>query len=144
VTPPIAVVDTNVVVSGLLTGAPDAPTRTILDAMLAGRISYVLSVALLAEYRSVLLRPAIQKRHGLSGEEVDRILEAIAANGVFCDPVLDAVDCPDPNDAHVWALLEKTAGAVLVTGDRALMDAGGPAGSVLSPASFAAMLAWER
>ena len=137
-TPPVAVVDTNVVVSGLLTGAPDAPTRTILDAMLAGQISYLLSVALLAEYRSVLLRPGIQKRHGLSEDGIDRILEAIAENGIFRDPDLDGVDCPDPDDAHVWALLENTAGAVLVTGDHALMDAGGPAGSVLSPASFSA------
>jgi predicted nucleic acid-binding protein len=106
--------------------------------MLAGRIRYLLSVALLAEYRSVLLRPGIQKRHGLTDDEIDRILEVIAANGIFRDPDLDGVDCPDPGDAHVWALLENIAGAVLVTGDQALVDAGGRTPSVLSPASFAA------
>ncbi|MEZ5330675.1 MAG: hypothetical protein R2991_01180 [Thermoanaerobaculia bacterium] len=40
------VVDTNVVVAGLLTGDAHAPTALILDAMLAGRVLYALSVEL--------------------------------------------------------------------------------------------------
>ena len=55
------VVDTNVVVSGLLTSVADAPPAMLLDAMLAGRVSFLLSTDLLAEYRDVLLRPAIAR-----------------------------------------------------------------------------------
>jgi len=65
VTRPVAVVDTNVVVSGLLTAEVTAPTHRILNAMLDERINFLLSIALLAEYREVMLRPRIQKRHGM-------------------------------------------------------------------------------
>jgi hypothetical protein len=45
----LAVVDTNVVVEGLLTKDPAAPTARILDGMLAGSFPFILSVVLLAE-----------------------------------------------------------------------------------------------
>lgn len=60
------VVDTNVVVAGLLTREPTAATARILDSMLAGERRFLLSEALLREVRTVLLRPAIAKAHGLA------------------------------------------------------------------------------
>src|ERR1700693_248 len=81
----LAVIDTNVVVSGLLTAAAASPTAAILDGMLAGRFRFVLSVELLAEYREVLLRPKIRGRHGLSDAEIDTLLTEIAANGQILD-----------------------------------------------------------
>jgi putative PIN family toxin of toxin-antitoxin system len=140
VTPPTAVVDTNVVVSGLLTGDAGAPTRTILDSMLDGGFRFLLSIELIAEYRDVLLRPGISKHPGLTDDEVDRILEAVVANGMIREPETGSIDCPDPGDVHVRALLSEEAGAVFVTGDRALLEAPAPVGSVMSPASFAEML----
>ena len=50
-----AVIDTNVVVSGVLTKDSPSPTVRILDGMLAGRFRFLLSVDLLAEYRDVPL-----------------------------------------------------------------------------------------
>ncbi len=47
-----AVIDTNAVVSGLITASPGAPTALLLDGMLAGRFLYLFSDALLAEYRA--------------------------------------------------------------------------------------------
>jgi uncharacterized protein len=47
------VIDTNVVVVGLLTSHPDSPVARILDGMLAAAFAFVLSEALLAEYRVV-------------------------------------------------------------------------------------------
>jgi putative PIN family toxin of toxin-antitoxin system len=135
---PLAVIDTNVVVSGMLTNERDAPTRRILDAMLAGTITYLLSVSLLAEYRIVLLRPAIQERHKLTEHQIDIILEALAANGVVREPEIEGVDCPDPADAHVWALLTEDPRAVLVTGDRAPLESPAPGASVVTPAAFVA------
>ena len=43
------VVDTNVVVAGLITGASDSPVRRVLDGMLAGAFRFLLSPDLLAE-----------------------------------------------------------------------------------------------
>lgn len=62
--PAIWVVDTSVLVSAVLSG--DGPPARILAQMLSERMRYALSVALLAEYRCVLLRPRIRSRHGLS------------------------------------------------------------------------------
>ena len=66
----VVVVDTNVVVAGLLTGDDSAPTARVLNGMVAASFLFLLSSALLAEYREVLLRPKIQSRHGLSEDEM--------------------------------------------------------------------------
>ena len=63
------IVDTSVLVAGLLTRDPTRPTAWFVDAMLKGRLMYLLSPALLEEYRRVLLRPKIRRpgRTGSSG-----------------------------------------------------------------------------
>lgn len=60
--PPPAAIDTNVVVSGLLTADPASPTARILDGMLDGRFPYLLSIVLvsgdaLLRQSSRVLRP---------------------------------------------------------------------------------------
>ncbi|MEX0450131.1 PIN domain-containing protein [Spiribacter sp. 221] len=50
------IVDTNVLVAGLITADRQSPTGRAVDAMLNGRLLFLLSPALLAEYRTVLLR----------------------------------------------------------------------------------------
>jgi predicted nucleic acid-binding protein len=81
-----AVIDTNVVVSGLLSAPADSPTGRIVDAMLAATVPFVLSEALLAEYREVLLRPAIMERHGLTEAPVDTVLEELVLNAGSLKP----------------------------------------------------------
>ncbi len=138
--PRLLVVDTNVVVSGLLTADADSPPAVVLDAMLAGRISFLLSVDLLAEYRSVLLRLEIATRHGLSPQEVDVVLERLAVNAVVREPVSAPEAPPDPGDALLWELLAAAAGAILVTGDQSLLDAPPRFASALSPAALVELL----
>jgi putative PIN family toxin of toxin-antitoxin system len=113
------VVDTNVLVSGLLTLDERAPTARIVDSMLRGEFYLLLSMDLLAEYRTVLLRPAIRKRHGLSDADVDELLGVIAEIAAFREtrPVSDA---ERRKDAHLHRLLSAAKGAILVTGDEAL------------------------
>jgi predicted nucleic acid-binding protein len=64
VKPPTAVIDTNIVVAGLLTAEAGSPTARILDGMRQGAFPFLLSTALLAEYREVLLREKTRKVHG--------------------------------------------------------------------------------
>jgi predicted nucleic acid-binding protein len=136
----VAVVDTNVVVSGILAGDDDSPLRRIVDAMLRGELKYVLSEALLAEYRRVLLRPAIVRRHRLTTDEVDVVLEEVVLNAAFRGaPSSPALRVP-AGDEHIGALLAATPGAVLVTGDRRLADTVAPQRTVLTPAELAASL----
>lgn len=132
--PKVFVVDTNVVVAGLITGTSDSPVAAILDAMLSGRLPYLLSPDLLDEYRSVLLRPKIAKRHGLAEAEVDRLLAELTANAMWREPE-PASPAPDPGDDHLWALLGAYAGSALITGDRALLDHPPSGCSVMSAGS---------
>ncbi len=131
---PLIVVDTNVVVSGLLSREASSPAVLILYAMLAGGARFLLSPELLEEYRVVLLRPAIQKRHGLKPAEVDSILEHITVNGIWREPF--ATGAGRRADAHLWALLSTEPASVLVTGDKALLARPPAFAKVMSPRSF--------
>ncbi len=81
------IVDTNVVVAGLLTGDDASPVARILDGMLAAAFPFVLSEALLAEYRTVLVRPSLRKQHGLTIAEIESILTALARHAIVLIPV---------------------------------------------------------
>lgn len=116
------VVDTNVVVSGLLTSDLAAPTARILDAMLRGDLRFLLSEELLSEYRRVLLRPKIAAAHGLAPREIDEILVRLAANAAVIATPPPAAEPRD--DDHLFALLAAEPAALLVSGDeRALRRA---------------------
>ena len=132
----VAVVDTNVVVSGLLTSGIDTPTSRILDSMLSGALRFALSIELLAEYRSVLFRKKIRSRHGLDEAQIDTILTAVAENAVICEPADPPSYPPDHGDLHLWALLAARPGTVLVTGDQALVDNPPDWASVVTPRTF--------
>lgn len=130
-----AVVDTNVVVAGLLTSDPNSPTAKVLDGMCRGALPFLLSAALLAEYREVLLRTKIRSLHGLNQREIDSLLTVLAANGIVREPE-NRPGAPDIHDEHVWSLVQSKPGCVLVTGDQALIDTGIPQSAVLSPRQF--------
>lgn len=133
----IAVIDTNVVVAGLLTRDAHSPTARILDAMLAARFRYLLSLDLLSEYRRVLLRPAIRERHALEATDVDILIERIVRNGTLRAPApLDAE--PVPGDGHLFSLLLTVPSAVLVTGDARVIQGAPDWAGVLTPKEFAA------
>ena len=138
-----AVVDTSVVVAGLLSANPDSPVSVILDRMLAGQIPFVLSVDLLDEYRRVLLRPKIRKRHGLTPEQIDCLLTAIVANAIIREPDRSGA-APDPGDDHLWALLRACGNAILVTGDLRLIEEAPEFGSVVTARRFVEMLTTPR
>ena len=137
-TTPLVVVDTNVIVSGLLTSDEAAPTAVVLDRTISGEMRALLSVELLAEYRQVLLRPAVRSRHGLDEHEIDVILTAIAENAVVCEPTEPPSAPPDRGDLHLWGLLAARPDAILVTGDRALIDNSPDWAKVVTPRSFVA------
>lgn len=130
-----AVIDTNAVVAGLLTSDPDSPTANVLDGMCRGAFPFLLSTALLAEYREVLLRKKIRSLHGLTEREIDSLLTVLAANGIVREPE-NRPGVPDIGDEHVWSLLKSQPGCILVTGDHALIATSTPRSTVLSPRQF--------
>lgn len=134
---PAVIVDTNVVVAGLLTANDASPVARILDGMLVAAFPFVLSEALLAEYRTVLVRPSLRKLHGLTVAEVETILTDLAQHAIVLAPVAAPL-APDPGDQLLWELLAARADLVLVTGDKLLLQDVGMQGRVISPQAFVA------
>ncbi len=132
---PTVIVDTNVVVAGLLTAHHTSPVARILDGMLAAAFSFVLSEALLAEYHAVLVRTRVRKLHGLTVAEVETILTDLAQNAIVLTPVV-APPAPDPGDQLLWDLLAARTDMLLVTGDKLLLQDAGMRGRVISPQAF--------
>lgn len=121
---PFFIIDTNVVIAGLLTAHADSPVARVLDGMLAVRFGYVVSEQLLAEYRSVALRPALQKLHGLRADEVDVLLLDIARHAIVLNPASQphSPRAPDAGDQFLWDLLACRPDLTLVTGDKLLLQ----------------------
>lgn len=131
------IIDTNVLVAGLITRDEASPTARLLDAMLGGEIFYILSPALLSEYRAVLLRPRIAKLHGLSSDEVDVLLTEITGNAIWREPPeISSSTPPDPGDTHLWDLLHSEDRAVLITGDRLLLANPLDGHKLITPADY--------
>jgi predicted nucleic acid-binding protein len=143
------VIDTNVVVSGVVRGPETSPPRRIVEAMIGGHLRFVLSEVLLGEYRRVLLRQSIAQRHGLSEAEVDGVLLEIVVNATMREPKMPTTGDESTGvgggsvpagDAHVAALLRCIPDCVLVTGDKRLADAVRPWCEVVTPSAYAANL----
>lgn len=131
----LVIVDTNVVVAGLLTTQADSPLARVLDGMLVAAFSFALSEALLAEYRLVLRRASLRKLHGLTQDELDTILVELAQRAIFIEPVRTA-PAPDPGDQHLWELLAAREDSLLVTGDKKLQGDRAMRARILTPAVF--------
>ena len=139
VTRPTLIVDTNVVIAGLLTtrngSSLHVESAHIYQGMLSAAISFALSEALLAEYRAVFTRAELCERHGLTADEIDALLRDLAARATMVTPV-KASAAPDPGDQLLWELLAARADLLLVTGDKLLLKDAGMRGRVVTPKRF--------
>jgi len=127
----VCIVDTNIVVAGLISADPGSPPVQILDAMLNGALMNLMSAELLDEYSAVLNRPRISRQHGLTDDEIDTVLSELVANAIWREPA-PATSAPDPGDDHLWALLSSQVESVLVTGDKLLLENSPGTSSVIS------------
>lgn len=136
---PVYIVDTNVVVAGLVTADPASPVARVLDGMLAAAFPFAVSETLLGEYRTVLLRPGLRTLHALSVDEIELLLTDLAQHAIVLEP---AADCdvlpraPDAGDQFLWNLLAGRPRLVLITGDKRLLQDRGMQGRTVSPRTF--------
>ena len=131
----VCIIDTNIIVAGLISSRSTSPPVRILDAMLGGNPIYLMSPELLREYAAVLQRPRVSQQHGLTNKEIDIVLTELVANAVWCEPVITP-GAPDPGDDHLWALLSFEPGSLLVTGDQLLLEHSPGEASVISARHF--------
>jgi uncharacterized protein len=114
------VVDTNIVVSGLLwRGNP----RRVLDAARAGTIDLFTSAVLLAELEDVLSREKFTSRLAAVGVTPHELVLGYAALASVIEPMMIApVILADPDDDAVLACALAAQGEVIVSGDSHLLD----------------------
>ena len=111
----LAGIDTNVLVSALLSAHEDAATVQVIERMLSGEITPVYSSSILSEYREVLHRDIF----GFSPQTVEYLLSAIEKFGVLVEPSSWDAALPDPKDLPFYAVVmeKREDGAYLVTGN---------------------------
>ncbi len=128
----IAVVDTNVLVSGLIN--PSGPPGRIVDLLRVGGLRIAVDDRILAEYADVLRRPELEAYFAAS--DVEHILEYLRGNGERVVATAVIGELPDPTDAP-FLEVALTAKAPLVTGNRKHFPRRhGHGCDVLTPAEF--------
>ena len=109
------VIDTNVIVSALISNNPEAATVQLVARMLSGEITPVYSDYIMNEYREVLRR----KKFRFDPQLIDTLLAAVEKFGLFVTPSGTEVILPDMKDVPFYeALIERRKdNAYLVTGN---------------------------
>ncbi len=132
------VLDTNVVVSGLLQ-ARGNPAQ-VLALVLSGAIQICHGKRILAEYAEVLARP----RFKFDPKRVREVLNKIGTDGLTVDASGESnLNLPDPDDEPFLAVALAASADFLVTGNLADYPPDKRRGcTVVSPASF--MTEWQR
>lgn len=116
------VADTNTVVSGLLW---QGPPRQLIDQARAGFITLHTSVTLLAELAEVIGRGKFAQRIKRAGLSVVGLVESYQRLAVLVEPQpLSAPVSRDADDDHVLACALAAQVALIVSGDRDLLDLG--------------------
>lgn len=108
-----AVIDTNVIVSGLLSRKPDTATVRVLHAFQEGKIRLLYNEEILAEYYNVLSRP----KFGLMVDEVISLVDFIKKEGIESTRVASSWHFPDRSDIVFYEIALSKDGAFLVTGN---------------------------
>lgn len=107
-----AIIDTNVLVSGLLSHAGNE--ALVLLAVHQGHVHPCFSDAILDEYAAVLTRP----RFGFSPEEIEALLLMFRLRGEFFQPGASPVQSPDPGDTKFLHCALAASADYLVTGNK--------------------------
>lgn len=110
-----AVIDTNVIVSALITKRPDSPVLQVMQRIFSGRVCVLVNDEILAEYKDVLSRPKFE----LQAETIDTVIAELQKRCINVDAPPSGVVLPDPKDVFFYnvVLAQRDKDAHLVTGN---------------------------
>ena len=108
--PPCIVLDTNVIVSALM--SPLGNPAKIYKMFFTGILGLVYNDSILSEYEDVLHRPYLR----IPAEDADMVLNAIKLNGEHVEPSPSTFPMTDEDDRTFYDTA-KSSGAYLVTGN---------------------------
>lgn len=107
-----AVIDTNVIVSALISKNIDSNPGKVFRAIVQERMVPLYNDEILAEYRCVLSRPKFHLAPAL----IETVLKAIIVDGINLDRVpATGIDFPDPKDIVFYEIAISKENAYLVT-----------------------------
>lgn len=108
---PVWTLDTNVLVSGLL--SPDGPPGRLVDAMLARQLRLALDDRIEKEYRTVLARPKFR----FDTSDLARVLGILSYQQHFTVTSSAGLVAAEPADTKFLEVASATVAKVLVTGN---------------------------
>ena len=110
-----AVIDTNVIVSALISNHADTATVQLVSRLIIGEIIPVYSDEIMHEYREVLSR----KKFRFEQDMINYILLAVEKYGIMVEPSATGVNLPDMKDLPFYEVVmeKRDDGAYLVTGN---------------------------
>jgi putative PIN family toxin of toxin-antitoxin system len=134
-----AVLDTNVIVSGILT--PKSVPATILKLGLEGKFKLVISPHVIEEIGRVIRYEkviALMKRHNLTRREVDDLIQRVKRVALVTPGELEVTAAPsDPADDMVLSYALEGKADFVVSGDHHLTDLKSFQGvSIVNPRRF--------
>lgn len=89
-----AVIDTNVIISALLTKYSDSATKRVLDSFFENKITMVYNDKIISEYNEVMNR----KKFNFKSQDINTIIDSFKCNGVFYKGIKTQERLPDPKD----------------------------------------------
>ncbi|MBR1443331.1 MAG: putative toxin-antitoxin system toxin component, PIN family [Firmicutes bacterium] len=108
-----AVIDTNVIVSAVLSKKDDAATVIVLKAVFTGKIIPVYNDDIIAEYKEVLKR----KKFKLDPDTVDGLVNSIKEAGETTERIITNETLPDPDDLVFYEVAVSKENSFLITGN---------------------------
>ena len=109
-----AVIDTNVLVSAMLTHSKQSATFLVMEAMIAYKIIPLFNEEIISEYEDVLHRA----KFGFSEVDVSQYLEALRQAGIHSQRIASSEYFPDPKDVVFYEVALSKEDAYLVTGNK--------------------------
>lgn len=108
-----AVIDTNVLVSALLTSNINSPTVKVINALLDNDVTSLYNDEIIDEYKDVLNRPKFK----FSKKTVNFYIKAIQQQGISTQRTQSDEVFPDPKDIVFYEVAMSKEDAYLVTGN---------------------------
>lgn len=109
-----AVIDTNVLVSAMLTHNKQSATFLVMEALFANKIIPLYNEEIINEYEDVLHRA----KFGFSEVEVSQYLKSLRQAGIHSQRITSTEYFPDPKDVVFYEVALSKEDAYLVTGNK--------------------------
>lgn len=108
-----AVIDTNILVSALITHNSNASTVKVLESMFLRRFTPLYNDEIIEEYKEVLHR----KKFKLTEEQISIVIDYIKQNGIDSSRFPYDGDMPDEDDRVFYEIVLSEEDSFLVTGN---------------------------